>query len=94
VIARIVGTGIAALLVVAAAYATNPSPDRHAEAIRAAVKAERPIAGALGLGHLEAFRADYHDLGIASYTSLDGEVRSYGAFGLVHVRAADAGGGR
>ncbi len=81
------------LLVVASAYATNPSPDRHAEAIRAAVKVERPIAGALGLGHLEAYRADYHDLGVASYTTVGGKLRSFGAFGLVHVRTTNASAG-
>jgi hypothetical protein len=93
VIGRLVATAVAALFVVATAFATNPRPDRHAEAIRAAVKAERPIAGALGLGHLEAYRADYHDLGVASYTTIDGEVRSIGAFGYVHVRKSDAGDG-
>jgi hypothetical protein len=91
-IGRLVGGGVVALLMVAAAYASNPRPERHAEAIRAAVKTERPIAGALGLGHLEAYRADYHDLGVASYTTISGEVRSIGAFGLVHVRAAADGG--
>jgi hypothetical protein len=91
VIARFVVIAVAVLVLVATAFATNPRPDRHAEAIRTAVKAERPIAGALGLGHLEAYRADYRDLGVASYTTIAGEVRSIGAFGMVHVMAAAAG---
>lgn len=76
----------AAGLLVALAWATNPPAERHAEAIRAAVRAERPIAGALGLAHLEALRAEYHDLGVASYTTVGGRVRSIAAFGVVHVR--------
>ena len=39
-------------LVVALAFVTNPSADRHRNAIKAAVAERSPVAGALGIGAL------------------------------------------
>lgn len=76
---------IVALGVVAIAFALNPSPERHREAIRDAVAERSPLAGMLGVGAITAFASHYHPLGVASYTTFDGELVSIGAFGMVFV---------
>lgn len=75
---------VAALVVLA--VATNPSPERHREKIKAAIAERSPIAGALGLGALTAFTSTYHPLGVASYTTVNDRTVSIGAFGMVFVR--------
>lgn len=82
--APIVLAGLA--LVVALAFVTNPSADRHRDAIKAAVAERSPVAGALGIGALAAFSSTYHSWGVASVTSAGDRTISIGAFGLVHVR--------
>ena len=69
----------------AAAFLLNPSPDRHRERIAATVAERSPLAGALGLGALEAFASDYHSLGIASFTTVNDRTLSVGALGVVFV---------
>jgi hypothetical protein len=75
---------LAALVLLA--FATNPSPERHREKIKAAISERSPLAGALGLGALTAFTSTYHPLGVASYTTVNGRTVSIGAFGMVFVR--------
>ena len=84
---KLLTTTIGALLIVGLAFALNPSGERHRERIKAAVAERSPVAGALGLGAVAAFVTTYHDLGVASYTTVDDRVLSIGAFGWVHVRA-------
>ena len=79
---------IVALATVAAAFASNPSPERHREKIKQAVAERSPVAGALGLGALTAFTSTYHPLGVASYTTANDRVVSIGAFGMVFVLQA------
>jgi hypothetical protein len=74
---------IAALAV--AAFVSNPSPQRHREKIKQAMAERSPIAGALGLGALAAFVSTYHPLGVASYTTVNGNTVSIGAFAMVFV---------
>jgi hypothetical protein len=76
---------------VLAALAFNPGPETHRTRIREAVGERSPIAGALGLGRLAAFASNYHSLGVASYTTVNGRTASWGAFGLVVVPAAGEG---
>lgn len=76
-------SAIAALVVVALAFALNPSPERHRDQIRKAIAERSPIAGLLGLGAITAFVSTYHPLGVASYTTVDDRVVSVGAFGMV-----------
>lgn len=76
-------SAIVALLVVALAFALNPSPERHREEIRNAIAVRSPMAGVLGLGALTAFASTYHPLGVASYTTVNDRVVSIGAFGMV-----------
>lgn len=73
-------------LVVALAFVTNPSADRHRNAIKAAVAERSPVAGALGIGALAAFTSTYHSWGVASTTTVNERTITIGAFGLVHVR--------
>jgi hypothetical protein len=74
---------LAALVLLA--FATNPSPERHREKIKAAISERSPLAGALGLGALTAFTSTYHPLGVASYTTVNDRTVSIGAFGMVFV---------
>jgi hypothetical protein len=73
-------------LVVAIAFVTNPSADRHRAAIKAAVAERSPVAGALGIGALAAFTSTYHSWGVASVTTANDRTLTIGAFGIVHVR--------
>ena len=77
-------SAVAALVVLA--FATNPSPERHREKIKATVAERSPLAGALGIGALTAFTSTYHPLGVASYTTVNDRTVSIGAFGMVFVR--------
>lgn len=71
---------------VALAFVTNPSPERHRDKIKQAIAERSPIAGALGIGALTAFTSTYHPLGVASYTTSGDRTVSIGAFGMVFVR--------
>lgn len=71
--------------IIAAAFVLNPSPERHREKIRETIAERSPLAGALGLGGVTAFVSTYHQLGVASYTTVGDHTTSIGAFGLVFV---------
>lgn len=83
---RLVHVALVLAVVVAAAALLNPSPERHRDAIRDAVAERSRLAALLRLGDLAAFVSNYDSLGVASYTTVDGRVLSYGAFGVVLVR--------
>jgi hypothetical protein len=74
---------VVTLIVVALAFALNPSPEKHREEIRKAMAERSPVAALLGLGSLTAFVSTYHPLGVASYTTVNDRVVSVGAFGVV-----------
>ena len=76
-------SAIAALIVVALAFALNPSPEKHRDEIRKTMAERSPIAAVLGLGAITAFVSNYHSLGVASYTTVSDRVVSVGAFGMV-----------
>ncbi len=78
-------TLIAAGIVVALAFALNPSPEQHRASIKAAIAERSPLAGLLGLGALAAFASNYHPLGVASYTTVNGKTVSIGVLGMVFV---------
>ncbi|MCB1914831.1 MAG: hypothetical protein KDG52_03815 [Rhodocyclaceae bacterium] len=75
-----------AVIVFAAALALNPSPEQHRETISRALSSRSELASLLRLGRITAFFSEYHSLAVASYTTVNGEVVSVGAFGYVHVR--------
>lgn len=81
---------VIALAVVAAAFATNPSPEQHRTRIKEAIAERSPVAGAFGIGVITAFTSTYHPLGVASYTTVNGKTVSIGAFGMVFVLPAES----
>ena len=81
----VVVSAVLAAAATAAAFLLNPSPEQHRAKIREAVAERSPLAGALGVGAITAFVSNYHPLGVASYTTVDGRVVSIGAFGTVFV---------
>jgi hypothetical protein len=76
---------VIAAAVVAAAFALNPSPDRHRLKIKEAMAERSSIARALSLGSLAAFASNYHSLGVASYTKVGDRVLSVGFMGFFYV---------
>lgn len=80
---NVVVSAVISLIVVALAFALNPSPEKHREEITKAMGERSPVAALLGLGSLTAFISTYHPLGVASYTTVNNRVVSVGAFGVV-----------
>jgi hypothetical protein len=74
-----------AAAVLAAAFAFNPSPDRHRLKIREAMAERSTVARVLSLGSFAAFASNYHSLGVASYTKVGDRLLSVGFMGYVHV---------
>jgi hypothetical protein len=72
--------------VVAVAIVANPDKSRHDEVIRNRVADNHPIASLIGAGRLTSMMAQYHSIGVASYTTLDNQVATVGAFGIVVAR--------
>ncbi|MCC7288517.1 MAG: hypothetical protein IT503_20275 [Burkholderiaceae bacterium] len=83
---RLVGGVVGAAVVVALAFALNPSPERHRERIKAVISERSLLAKTLGVGALTAFVSTYNSLGVASYTTVNGRTVSIGALGFVYVR--------
>lgn len=71
--------------IVLAAFALNPSAEKHRNQIKASVAERSPLAGILGVGALAAFASNYHSLGVASYTSIQDKTVSLGFLGMVFV---------
>ncbi|KGM38937.1 hypothetical protein JY96_00005 [Aquabacterium sp. NJ1] len=68
-----------------AAFALNPSAERHRNQIKESIAERSPLAGLLGVGALTAFSSNYHSLGVASYTSINNKTVSVGLLGMVFV---------
>lgn len=83
---RLLRTAIGAAVIVALAFALNPSPEKHRERIKAAISERSLLAKTLGVGALTAFVSNYTSLGVASYTTVNGRTLSIGALGYVYVR--------
>jgi hypothetical protein len=82
--ASLVSAAVAGI-VVALAFVLNPSPEQHRDKIKATISERSPLAGMLGLGALAAFASNYHPLGVASYTTVNGKTVSIGVLGMVFV---------
>lgn len=80
-----VGGAVVALLVAILLVVSNPSPERHKQAIRDEVSRREPVASVLGLGLLGSNLTTYHSFLIGSYTRLDDEVVTVGVLGFVSV---------
>ncbi len=77
--------GIFLAILVVAAFALNPSAERHRARIKEELSERSPLARFLGLGSLTAFVSTYHPLGVASYTTVNDRVVSVGVLGMVFV---------
>lgn len=75
----------AVCIIVFAAVLSNPSAERHRHQITESFSERSPLADLLGLGAVTAFVSNYHSIGVASYTSVHGNVVSIGLFGMVFV---------
>jgi hypothetical protein len=64
---------------------TNPSAETHRKTIASEFAAERPLAGAVGLGALTAQLPEYHSAVLGSYTTAGDELTSIGLLGMVWV---------
>jgi hypothetical protein len=84
-------SALVAASVTAAAFLLNPSPEQHRARIREVIAERSPLAGALGMGALTAFKSTYHSLGVASYTIVDERIASVGALGMVYVPESSSG---
>ena len=80
---------VVVLLALGGAALSNPSEDRHKDAIVAQYKAENPISGALGVGHALVEATTYHNYVLFSTTTLGEEKISTGYVGRVEARALD-----
>jgi hypothetical protein len=76
---------VTVVVVAALAFWSNPGPDVHRDKLKSEVAARSQLAAILQLGSLAAFASQYHTLGLASYSTLNGRTVSYGAFGLVFI---------
>ena len=64
---------------------TNPSAETHRKKIASDFVAERPLAGAVGLGAISAQLPGYHSAVLGSYTTSGYEITSIGLLGMVWV---------
>jgi hypothetical protein len=76
---------LALAALVLAAFATNPTAERHRVKVKEAFAERSRLAAVLHLGDLTAFVSTYHSLGVASYTTVNDRVLSVGALGMVFV---------
>jgi hypothetical protein len=78
-------SAVVASAITAAAFVFNPSPEQHRARIKAVIAERSPLAGAVGIGALTALASTYHQLGVASYTTIKDRTVSIGALGMVFV---------
>jgi len=74
---------VVAAVTIALAAVLNPSPEKHREKIKEAIAARSQLERVLGIGQLTSFVSRYHSFGVGSYTTVDDQVTSIGAFGMV-----------
>ena len=79
----------AAFLILVGMAISNPSQERHREAIASQYSAENPITGALGAGYLFAKMTTYNNYLLFSTTTVRDERISVGVVGLVDIRSLD-----
>lgn len=76
---------LAVVGIVAIAFVLNPSADKHRRVIKETIAERSQVDKIFGVGHLTAFASKYHNLFVASYTTVDDDVQSVGIFGIVFV---------
>jgi len=80
---------VAGVLTVVLAIALNPSAERHRDKIKESMAERSKVAAVLQLGSLKAFVSNYHTLGVASYTTINDKMQSFGLLGMVFVSDSD-----
>jgi len=80
---------LAGAAVTAAVFVLNPDVDAHREAIKAQTAVDNPLAAAIGLGTLKGLALEYHSVGVASWTTRDDQMLTWGAFGKVWISAKE-----
>jgi hypothetical protein len=76
---------VVGLLLLILLAVTNPSLEKHQQAISAAFAKEHKVAGALGVGFVYSTLFRYRDYVFFSLTRYEGEIRSVGALGYVYA---------
>lgn len=76
---------VIALLLIILFAVSNPSPERHKQAVLEKMSGGNPLAGVLGMGILASNLATYHSVLLGSWLELDGERVSVGVLGFVWV---------
>lgn len=76
---------IIVVVAVVLAFILNPSAEKHRDKIRQAIAERSQLERLLGVGELASFASRYHNIGIASYTTVNDKIMSIGAFGIVFV---------
>lgn len=74
---------IAALVLVILALVLNPSAERHQKAMRSSGSERGLLEGAMA--QFTSLTAEYHSLGLVSYTKVSDKVASVGVLGMVFV---------
>ncbi len=82
---------LALAALIGAALLFNPAPEHHRGKIKQALAERSQLAALLRLGDLAAFVSNYHSLGVASYTTVNGKLLSVGALGVVLVLDPESG---
>ena len=76
---------VVGLLLLILLAVTNPSLQKHRQAISADFASEHEVAGALGVGVVYSTLFRYRDYVFFSLTRYEGKIRSAGALGFVYV---------
>jgi len=74
---------VSVIALVALLILLNPSADKHREEISDSISERSQLESVLGVGKFTAFAAKYKSIGIASYTTVNGNVLTVGALGIV-----------
>ncbi|MBM4202539.1 MAG: hypothetical protein FJ194_00110 [Gammaproteobacteria bacterium] len=80
---------LAGAVVTAAVFLLNPDVDAYREAIKAQTAVDNPLAAAIGLGTLKGLAIEYHSIGVASWTTRENEVITWGALGNVWINSKE-----
>jgi hypothetical protein len=79
------------IALVAVAFFTNPSFERHRSSFDEAFRADHPLLGLFGGGALASQALTYHNYVLFSTADFGHKNVSVGALGFVHVRTARLG---
>jgi hypothetical protein len=76
---------VAFLCILILAFVFNPGAPAHRDQLKQEIAERNQLAAVLRIGDLAALVSTYHSLGVASYSTINGDVVTVGAFGMVVV---------